>query len=299
MAEFQDYYQLLGVPRAAAEKEIRAAYRKLARQHHPDVNPGDEDAERRFKAINEAHEVLSDPEKRKKYDALGPNWRQQAAGPSPGGPGGGRVEYRTVSDEELEDLFGSREPYSDFFYDVFGRARRPSGPRRGEDHAAQVEVTLEEAFAGATRQLDLGERRLDVKIPPGVDTGSRVRLTGQGAPGVNGGPAGDLYLVVSVRPHARFRREGDGLHVKVESPFTTLALGGEVEVPTVTGRVMLRVPPGSADGRQFRLAGQGMPRATGGGRGDLYAEVHAVVPTSLSARERELLEQLAAARSAS
>jgi curved DNA-binding protein len=296
VAEFKEYYQLLGVPRTATDKEIRSAYRKLARKHHPDVNPGDKEAEARFKEINEAHEVLSDPEKRKRYDALGPNWRQPAPGPGPG-PGGPGYQYRTASAEDLEDLFGSQEPYSDFFYDVFGRgARRPTGPRRGEDLAAQVDVTLEEAFAGATRQLDLGDRRLEARIPPGVDTGSRVRLSGQGGPGLNGGPAGDLYLVVSVRPHHRFRREGDDLHVRVEAPFTTLALGGEAEVPTLTGRVMLRVPPGSADGRQFRLTGQGMPRSGQSGRGDLFAELHTAVPSSLSARERELLEQLAALR---
>jgi curved DNA-binding protein len=301
---FKDYYAILGVPKTATEKEIRSAYRKLARQHHPDVNPGDKDAERRFKEINEAHEVLSDPEKRRKYDQLGPNWRSQAApGRPPGGPGGVQYEYRTVTPEDLEDLFGDREPYSDFFYDLFGGRRARAGPARGEDLAAEVEVSLEEAFHGATRTLELGDsgpsarpRRLEVKIPPGVDTGSRVRLAGQGGPGRAGGPNGDLYLVVTVRPHPRFRREGADLYVRTEAPFTAMALGGEVEVPTLTGRVMLRLPAGTADGRQFRLAGQGMPPVGGGGRGDLYAEVHAAVPSQLSPRERELLEELARLR---
>jgi DnaJ-class molecular chaperone len=309
--EFKDYYQILGVPKTASDKEIRAAFRKLARQHHPDVNPGDKGAEGRFKEVNEAYEVLSDPEKRKKYDQYGAEWRNVEAwekagrpGPRPGttagaGPGGVRYEYRTVSPEDLEDLFGEREPYSDFFYDLFGGQRSgPPRPRRGQDLEAPVEVTLEEAFHGATRAVELAgadgqPRRLEVKIPPGVDTGSRVRLAGQGAPGANGGPAGDLYLAVTVRPHALFQREGDDLRAKVEVPFTTLVLGGEAEVRTLTGRVMLKVPSGTPDGRAFRLAGQGMPRSGRAGRGDLHVEVHAAVPTNPSPRERALLEELA------
>jgi len=314
--EFKDYYQILGLPRTASETEIRAAFRKLARQHHPDVNPGDKSAEARFKEVNEAYEVLSDPEKRQRYDQYGAEWRNVEAwekagrpGPRPGtaagaGPGGVRYEYRTASPEDLEDLFGEQEPFSDFFYDLFG-GRRGGGPprsRRGQDLEAPVEVTLEEAFHGAARTVELAApgghpdgkpRRLEVKIPPGVDTGSRVRLAGQGAPGVNGGPAGDLYLAVTVRPHPVFQREGDDLRAKAEVPFTTLALGGEAEVRTLTGRVMLKLPPGTPDGRAFRLTGQGMPRAGRAGRGDLHVEVHAAVPTNPSPRERALLEELA------
>jgi len=306
--ELKDYYQTLGVARTATEKEIRQAFRKLARQHHPDVNPGDKAAEARFKEINEAYEVLSDSEKRAKYDQYGAQWREVEAwekagrpgarpGSTAGGPDGFRYERRTASPEDLEDLFGQQEPYSDFFYDLFGGRRAATGPRRGQDLEAPVEVTLEEAFQGATRTVELAgpdgrPRRLEVKIPPGVDTGSRVRLAGQGGPGANDGPAGDLYLAVTVRPHPLFTRQGDDLRGRAEVPFTTLALGGEAEVRTLTGRVMLRVPPGTSDGRPFRLAGQGMPRA-GGGRGDLHVELHAAVPTSMSPRERELLEELA------
>lgn len=312
--EFKDYYQILGVPKTADERVIRQAFRKLARQYHPDVNPGDKGAEARFKEVGEAYEVLSDPDKRKKYDQYGARWRDVEAwekagrpgpppGSTPGAPGGARHEYRTATPEDLEDLFGDRDPYSDFYYDLFtqGRASRqgPPRPRRGHDLEAPVDVTLEEAFHGTTRTLELAgaegqPRRLEVKIPRGVDTGSLVRLAGQGGPGANGGPAGDLFLAVTVRPHPVFRREGDDLHAKTSAPFTTLALGGEVEVRTLTGRVMLKVPAGTADGRAFRLAGQGMPRAAGG-RGDLHVELHATVPTDPSPRERELLEQLAAA----
>ena len=232
--EPKDYYATLGLPRTASETEIRQAFRKLARQHHPDVNPGNKDAEARFKEVNEANEVLSDPEKRKKYDQYGADWRNVDAWEKAGRPGarpgtrerpGPRrgdgaagqpgYEYRTAAAEDLEDLFGSEQPYSDFFYDRFGGAGhgQPAGPRPGQDLAAPVQITLEEALHGATRTLELpGEagqtRRLEVKIPAGVDDGSRVRLAGQGQPGRDGGPAGDLYLVVEVLPHPRFTRDG-------------------------------------------------------------------------------------------
>jgi len=335
--EYQDYYATLGVPRTTTEKEIRTAYRKLARKHHPDVNPGNKAAEDRFKQINEAYEVLSDAENRRKYDELGSRWREyeqweraQAAGAAGGagqgaqggqpfdwegfagqGPGGVRYEYRTASDEDLRDLFGEDAPFSDFFETFFGsagsaRTARPgAGGRRasrrgrsGSDLDHPVEITLADAYRGRTVELALRlpdgkTRRLEVKIPPGVRTSSRVRIAGHGQPGEGGGQAGDLYLVVAVQPDPHFERRGDDLHTQVRAPLGTLVLGGEVRVPTPDGRTLaLTVPQGTQDGRIFRLRGQGMPRlGKADTRGDLHAEVHARLPERLSPRERELFEE--------
>ena len=333
--EFQDYYALLGVPKTASEKEIRSAYRKLARQLHPDVNPGNPDAEARFKQINEAYEVLSDPDKRKKYDQLGSRWKEyeswqraqaaataagaqgpqqpfdwSGAGAGPGGPGGDRYEYRTASAEDLQDLFGDDQPFSDFFDTFFAGGARGGGgaggrrtprPRSGADLEYPLEVTLEEAYAGTTRTLELqqpnGEtRRLEVKIPPGVAEGSRVRVAGQGGPGRAGGRAGDLYLVITVLPDARFERTGDDLRTRVVAPLATLLLGGEARVPTPDGRrLALKIPAWTQDGRVFRLRGQGMPHLGQTGRGDLHAEVHAQLPEQLTPRQRQLLEEFVGA----
>jgi DnaJ-class molecular chaperone len=328
--EFQDYYATLGVPKTASEKEIRSAYRKLARQHHPDVNPGDKEAEERFKRINEAYEVLSDPEKRKKYDQLGSRWKEYesweraqasaaAAGQAqpqpfdwsqvggqagPGGPGGGRYEYRNVAPEDLQDLFGDDQPFSDFFGTFFGgetvggRGRRTQRPRSGQDLEYPLEVSLAEAYRGATRVLDLqlpeGQaKRLEVKIPPGVTDGSRIRVAGQGSPGRAGGRPGDLYLATVVRPDPRFERQGDDLRVKVSAPLAAFVLGGEAHVPTPDGRrLALKIPAGTQDGKVFRLRGQGMPHLGQADRkGDLHAEVHVRLPERVSGRQRELLEE--------
>jgi curved DNA-binding protein len=334
VVDFQDYYALLGVARTASEKEIQTAYRKLARQHHPDVNPGNPEAEATFKRINEAYEVLSDPDKRKKYDQLGSRWREYesyeraqaaaaAAGQSQppidfddfvGGSGGGRYEYRSVSPEDLEDLYGTDRPFSDFFETFFGRgggagatsAGRAARPARGYDLEYPLEVSLAEAYRGTTRTLELQQpdgtsRRLEVKIPPGVTDGSRVRIAGQGAAGRAGGAAGDLYLLTSVAADARFERVGDDLRTRVAAPLTTLLLGGEVHVPTPDGRrLALRIPAETQDGRVFRLRNQGMPHLGHAEQhGDLNAEVHVQLPEHLSARERELLESFARARAES
>jgi curved DNA-binding protein len=336
--EYQDYYAILGVPRTATAKEIRTAYRKLARKHHPDVNPGNKAAEDRFKQINEAYEVLSDAEKRKKYDELGSRWREyeqweraQAAGAASGagqgaqggqpfdwegfggqGPGGVRYEYRSASDEDLRDLFGEEAPFSDFFETFFGSAGSPGTPRpgtsqrrasrrrrSGSDLEHPIEVSLADAYRGTTVELALRlpdgtTKRLEVKIPPGVRTGSRVRIAGQGQPGEGGGQAGDLYLVVAVQPDPRFERRGDDLNTQVRGPLGTLVLGGEVRVPTPDGRTLaLTVPQGTQDGRIFRLRGQGMPRlGKPDSSGDLHAEIHARLPQRLSPRERELFEEV-------
>ena len=315
----RDYYDVLGVSRSASEKEIRQAYRKLARQYHPDLNPNDKQAETRFKEIGQAYEVLSDADKRKLYDRWGPDFEkyEQArkagagaagAGAGPFGAGssgpftwtstggfGGAGSTGTIDDENLGSLF-------DQILGGMGRgAGRRGGPQRGEDYDHPTSLTLEEAFSGATRLIQITPasgvpQTIEAKIPPGVADGQRVRIAGKGGPGINGGAPGDLYLVISVRPHPRFTREGDDLTVPVDVPLYTAILGGEVLVPTLKGsRLALRIGPETENGQRFRLAGQGMPKARGA-RGDLYAEVRIVTPKGLNDRERELFQELAAQR---
>ena len=312
--EYKDYYQTLGVERKADEKEIRRAYRRLARQCHPDVNPGDKQAEEHFKEINEAYEVLSDAEKRQKYDRLGADWqRYQRTGGDPqgfdwsqwrgGAPGGGRVH---VEYADLGDLFGGQDgPFSDFFSTIFGdvgrepKADRFGGaqrrPRRGQDMVQPVGITLEEAYRGTQRILQSDGRRLEVQIPPGVRTGSKVRVKGEGGLGATGGTRGDLFLQVEVQPHATFERRGDDLYCDVPVDVYTAVLGGEARVPRLGGQpLVLRIPPGTQGGRTFRLQDMGMPRLRQPEQhGHLYAQVRIVVPQALPPREKELFEELA------
>src|SRR5215203_5714905 len=285
--DFKDYYQTLGVAKGASEKEIKQAYRKLARKFHPDVNPGDKAAEAKFKEINEANEVLADPEKRRKYDELGANWRmyeqaQQQGHGAPGNPfgggawnintGGGSQGYRTMTEEEMQEMFGDENPFSDFFNQFFGGggaardAGRPRGRARaqkGRDIEHEVELTLEEAFHGATRRISIKQgghaRSVDVRIPAGVKDGSRVRAAGEGESGANGGGSGDLYLRVRVAPHPMFERKGNDLYSRVGVGVTTAILGGEAQVPTITSAVRLKIPEGTQNGQVFRLKGHGMP----------------------------------------
>ena len=382
---YKDYYKLLGVAKTASEKEIKAAYRKLARKLHPDVNPDDKAAEDKFKDISEAYEVLSDKEKREKYDRFGEQWKMYSqtgggagfpggaarAGGFPGGAGF-RVEYGGPGGAQvgdLNDLFatlfggmggagGGRVEYGDPF------GERVGARRRAPDSEATLSVSLEEAFNGAARTLQLSvpepcqtcrgqgvrstgtsracpqcngsgkqgrgifgrespcdrcggsgqtdletcptcrgagsvekPRRVEVKIPAGVNEGQRIRLAGQGASGgPGGGASGDLFLVVHIEAHPTFERKGDDLYVDVPVPYYNAALGGEVKVPTLKGtRLSMRIPPSTQTGQSFRLSGQGMPKLRGGGSGDLYARAKITVPKTLSPRERELLGELAAA----
>jgi DnaJ-class molecular chaperone len=311
--DYKDYYKILGVSESAEHKEIRQAYRKLARQYHPDVNPGDTSAENKFKEINEANEVLSDPEKRKKYDEMRAyyqsygRWPGEGASASPGGDGfaGGNYQYRTMSEEDLADLFGGQSPYSDFFETFFhsspqagGFTSRARQHATGEDIEAIVEVTLVEAYQGATRTFELSEadgstRHLEVKIPKGVDDGARIRVAGQGAQGSQG--RGDLYLHITIIPDAKFTRDGTTLRTHVEVPLPTAVLGGEAPVTTPDGRrLLLRIPAGTQNGRTFRLRGQGMAHMREPEkRGDLYAEVIVQLPTHLTHEQRQLFEAFA------
>jgi DnaJ-class molecular chaperone len=324
--DYKDYYQVLGVAKNASEKEIKQAFRKLARKHHPDVNPGDRGAEQKFKEINEAHEVLSDPEKRRKYDQLGANWKQYeqyARGPSPGpgGFGGFRVDFEGpgggggFSDFfktffgggiDLEDLFGQAAGGGSGFRG--GRRERGArgfgaAPEAPRDVSAVVEVSLDEAYHGTTRRLSLeggaAAESFEVRIPAGVREGSKVRVPGKGEKSYGGG-AGDLYLEVRIKPHPLYRREGDDLYVDVPVTFAEAALGAEIEVPTLSGRARIRVPAGSQTGRLMRLKGKGMPRLKspkGEEAGDLFAKLVVVVPKELQPRELELVKELQTLRS--
>ena len=324
----KNFYETLGVTRTAGDKEIRSAYRKLARKHHPDVNPNDRAAEARFKEINSAFEVISDPDKRKKYDKYGDRWehadqieeaqkRQSAAGWARQGPSGGRGDSGGDFGSVFESIFRRER----------GGPRAQPSSRRGQDIETPVEVALEEAFHGTTRTLSLqsaeacrtcggsGEvatavchtcegmgqvvrpRRLEGKVPAGVKTGSRVRVAGEGRPGIGGGASGDLYLVVTVQPHPRFERKGDDLYTDVSVPYTDAVLGGEVEVQTLDKRVVLRIPELTQNGRQVRLSGKGMPTLGGHSHGDLFVRVRVQMPEALTAEARELFERLRAIES--
>lgn len=307
--DFKDYYEILGVSPDADEKTIKQAYRKLARQHHPDVNPGNKDADEKFKTINEAYQALSNSEQRKKYDELRAqyqrwqqsgrnprdfNWQSWAAQPGQEP----NVQYGTP--EDFEDLFGGESPFSDFFSTIFGQAEgrsAPSGPRKGQDVEAMVELSLEEAFHGATRALQIGDRRIEARIPPGVRTGSRVRLSGQGGSGRDGGPAGDVYLIIRLLPHPTFELEGDDLYTKVSVDFYTAALGGEAPVPTLDRPLILKIPPKTQSDRTFRIRGKGMPKPKEPDvRGDLYARARVVLPENMTEQELNTLHELAEAR---
>ena len=308
--DFKDYYAVLGVPKTATDDDIKRAYRRLARQHHPDLNPGDKAAEARFKDLNEANEVLGDPDKRRKYDDLGANWRQYEQQASTGhGPGftAGPSGFRTVSPEEMDRLFGGQAPFSDFFATFFGqtepassgaRRARSTRPRRGPDIEALVEVTLEEAFAGTTRRVMVSQggkdHPVEVRIPAGIKDGSRIRAAGEGGAAGQGGTPGDLYLSVTVLPHPRFERRGQDLHTRVPVPVTTAVLGGEISVPSVSGSTLkLRIPEMTAAGRVFRLRGHGMPGVgQPDDRGDLYATAEVQIPSSISAEQRRHYEAL-------
>lgn len=356
MPDEQDFYEVLGVSRNASDKEIKSAYRRLARKWHPDVNPGNAEAEERFKRVSQAYDVLSDSEKRAKYDQYGQAWQQaQQSGQWQGGDFGNFV-YSQYGAGSFADLFG----------DLFGQMRtggggrtragaRPPGPERGQDIVHEIAIDFGEAIHGGNKGLTLsiadrcpdcggvggqtatcqacggsgqgqggfmgfatscpvcqgtgqqvvsrcakcaggGEalrnRRINVRIPAGVSSGSKIRLAGEGGRGARGGPDGDLILVLRVHPHRLFEREGDDIHVKVPVSITEAALGAKISVPTVHGKVSLSIPPGTQSGQKFRLRGQGAPRS-GGGQGDQYVEAYLVGPRKPTRRQKELLEELA------
>ena len=335
--DYKDYYKILGVERSATADDIKKAFRKLARKYHPDVNPGDKGAEQRFKEINEAYEVLSDTEKRNKYDTLGPNWQDQF-GPQPNqagrprpytwsNPSSGGNAGPTAADYGLDDATG----FSDFFEALFGRQRTTTRQdirrRAGENIEQPVEITLKEAYEGAKRVFTIqspsecptchgtGEvkghvcptcqgqgnitvsKRIEVSIPKGADNGTRVRVAGEGQPGIGGGPRGDLYLVVSVKSDPAFERKGDDISVEIAVDFFTAILGGDARVPQPSGKdLLLTIPPETQNGQIFRLAGRGMPKLRSTGQGILFAKVRVILPTNLSQHEREMMQEIKRAR---
>jgi molecular chaperone DnaJ len=325
----KDYYQILGVNRNASEKEIKQAYRRLARKHHPDLNPGDKSAEARFKEMNAAYQVLSDPEKRKKYDQFGDQWEYADQFAKAGGQQGVRWDTgkggRTF---EYGDMSGLGDIFSSLFGDASMGSRARRGPQRGQDAESPVEISLEEAYHGSSRVIQLqttepctacggtgrvgnrvctmcggtggkaAPRRLEVKIPPGVKDGSRIRMAGEGAPGRAGGSKGDLYLVVRVLPHKVFERKGDDLYAEISVPLATVVLGGEVRVPTLDGNLSLKIPPETQNGKLFRLVGKGMPQLGNANHGSMFAKVNVVLPTNLTEEERRLFERLRSLRTA-
>jgi curved DNA-binding protein len=353
--EYKDYYKTLGVPRTATPVEIKKTYRRLARELHPDKNPGNKTAEARFKEVNEAHEVLGDPKKRQQYDALGSNWDQVSRsgsagagrsgstgnpfGGDPFGPGspfagygagqGGNVryEFRGAGGQDFSDFFrtffggaeaaqaatataprsgGNRRsggPFEDLFSrgskagaaadaNGAGQSAQPTvrhrGTRRGEDAEVEVDLTLEEAFHGSARLVQVGDKRLEVKVPAGVETGSKIRLSGKAGTGKD---PGDLYLVTKVQPHPVFTRNGADLTRELPVTLGEALLGGEVEVDTLRGRVLLKIPAGTQSGQAFRLSGQGMPRLKGDGAGDLYARVKVILPPTLEGKQKKAAEE--------
>ena len=368
MPATKDYYEVLGVPKGADVKDIKKAYRKLARKYHPDVNPGDNEAERKFKEIGEAYDVLSDPKKKELYDRYGQAAFEQgfagagagAGGPRPGAGGFGGFRGGGFRPEDFAGYTAEEADFSDIFSEILGGRERRAGPRKGEDVQYSMEVSLEDALFGATAQVNVqrevackackgsGEdpsskpttcpeckgagrarggrgffgasqvcprcggkgkinvipcrnchgrgtvprtEQLSVKIPAGVDNGSKVRLAGMGGPGISGGPPGDLYIITRVRPHDFFERKGDNLYCEIPITIEEAALGAKVDVPTKDGLVTMTIPPGTQSGQEFRLRGKGVPHLGGGGTGDQYVKAKVVTPTDLPDRAKELLKE--------
>jgi curved DNA-binding protein len=299
---FIDYYKILGVDKNASAEDIKKAYRKLARTHHPDLNPNDKNAHQKFQQINEANEVLSDPEKRKKYDQYGENWqhaeqfeqarqsRQQqgSGGQGFGGFGGGGQQF--------SDQFGEGD-FSDFFEQLFGRGSARGQGRtaqfRGQDYQAEMHLSLRDAYTTHQQTLTVNDKNIRITIHAGIENGQKIKLKGHGGPGVNGGPAGDLYITFFIDDDPVFKRSGNDLYATVDVPLYTAVLGGEVTLLTFSGTLKLKVPPETQNGTKVRLKGKGFPVYRQEGQfGDLYVTYNIVLPSKLSEKEKELFQQL-------
>lgn len=300
--DYKDYYQVLGVAKEATPAEIKKAYRKLAVKYHPDKNQGNKEAEAKFKEVAEAHEVLKDPEKRKKYDELGANWKHyQHQGASAGSPYGSYSQGGYQFEGDLNDLFGGGGGnFSDFFQSFFGggfggQTRSGSGGAgfKGQDYQAEATISLEEAYQGTTRMLELNGKKLRIKIKPGVSDGQMLKIKGRGAPGMQGGAAGDLYIKVSISPHPSYERKGVDLYKTVDVDLYTAVLGGKIPVETFRGTVKIAVPQGAESGKLLRLKDRGMPYYDKSENfGNMYIRINVKLPQNLSAEEVELFKQL-------
>lgn len=317
---FKDYYKLLDVSKSASQDEIAKAFKKKARKFHPDLNPNDPEAEKKFKEINEAYEVLKDPEKRKLYDSLGPNWQHGQNFQPP--PGFDSSRFRSYSGGGPRFESGGFGDFSDFFETIFGGQFRGQqgfeggehfsfggfGARqaKGRDAEVSMELPLEDAYRGGARTISFQEqimgpdgmprletKSLQVNIPPGIKNGSRIRLAGQGSPGARGGQPGDLYLKITIAPHPQFKLEGNSIVYDLPLAPWEAALGAKVRVPTLDGAVEMNIPPGTSSGRKLRLRGKGLGK--GADKGDQLIRVMIAVPDSLTDKERGLWEQLAQA----
>jgi len=294
--EYKDYYKILGLSRDASADEIKGVFRKLAMQYHPDRNPGDKQAEERFKEINEAYQVLSDPQKRARYDQLGESYSQWQQQGTPGNFNWGQWTSQPGAQEvNIDDLFGDGA-FSDFFRSIFGgmgagQTLRGRSSRSVPTYQQPVSISLKEAYSGTTRTLQTDSRRVEVKIPAGARTGTKIRVRGAGPSGADGRPS-DLYLIMDIAADPAFERDGNDLHTQVTIDVFKAILGGEVEIRTLAGKVLLTIPPGTQPEQVFRVAGRGMPVLKSPGmKGDLYVLVKVQIPKGLSARQKSLLEQ--------
>lgn len=303
----KDYYSILGIAKTATGEEIKKAFRKLAVKYHPDKNAGNKEAEEKFKEINEAYEVLSDAEKRKLYDRYGANWNQfngaqqgphQYQGASPGG--GQHYHYEGDPSEFFGQDFGQGGDFSDIFGEFFNRSGSASGAKRGgrrkfkgQDYTSEMTITLEEAYHGTAKVVTLHDQKVRITLKPGAYSGLTIKLAGKGAPGANGGPAGDLYITIQVLPHPVYIREGDHLRQTVMIDLFTAVLGGEKEISTLSGMVKVKIPAGTQSGKVLRIRGKGMPAYNRAGEaGDMLAEIRVLIPEHLTEQQRELFRQL-------
>lgn len=299
----KDYYKILGIERTASQEDIKKAFRKLAVKYHPDKNPGDKKAEEKFKEVNEANDVLSDPEKRKKYDQFGENWAHFSEGASKGnsysnpfgrGPRGGQ-QYYNINEEDFENAFGGGG-FSDFFGNAFGKSGqgRKSGPVTGNDLQAEMVISFEEAYRGANKIFNLNNQALSIKLKPGIADGQVLKLKGRGAFRVAGGAKGDLYLTIRVQENPSFKRVDNDLYSELNLDLYTAVLGGKVTINTLSGNISMDIPAGTQNDKVLRLRGKGMPYYNDQGKfGDLYVTVKVKIPSSLSDKEKKLFEELA------
>lgn len=292
MPRTKDYYKVLGVSKNAGQEEIKKAYKKLARKYHPDVNPDNKAAETKFKGISEAYAVLGDKNRRQQYDQFGAGGF--AGGPfGGGGPGGGGFQFDFGDFDFSKFGRGGSGDIGDLFGDLFGKRTRQQqwGPRKGGDLEYSLEIGFEDALWGKTTDIMIRGERLKVKIPAGVENGSRVRLAGKGESGIGGGARGDLYIRLRVRPHSFFERNGSDIYCELPVKFDEATLGAKVKVPTVDGSLTMTIPPGTQSGQTMRLKGKGAPRLKGSSRGDMYVRVRVAVPKKLSKKSKEILKQ--------